>query len=71
MELKVTPTKIGNSYYFRIPKPILFFYDMMSWLEDYDFKVSVYNNGRTLSYKRVKKEDKSQTKLKDFEKDGK
>ncbi len=70
--VKVNVVKIGDTYYLSIPKSVIDVYGFMSWLNDYDFDLSVYKNGRILSYKRIKKELKEekeqQTKIDDYTK---
>ena len=64
MKFKVKLTKIGDSYYLIVPKSIINVFNLLK--EKYIFEISVYNEGKTLSYKRVGKD--MQTKIEDFEK---
>ena len=65
MKVKTKLTKVGDSYYLHVPKSIIDVYNLLK--EVYILEVSVYNEGRIISYKRVGK----QTKIEDFEKEKK
>ena len=61
-------TKLGDSYYFHVPKKFIDVYEMMNWLDDYDFEMQVLREGKTITYTRIKKEigAEKQTKLDKF-----
>ena len=63
MKIRSKFRKIGDSYYLIVPKSIIDVYDLLK--ENYIFEISVYKEGKTISYKRVGKEE--QTKIGDFE----
>lgn len=62
MKFETKFTKVGDSYYLHVPKSIIDVYNLLK--EIYIYEISIYNEGKTLSYKRVGK----QTKVEDFEK---
>ncbi len=63
MKFKTKLTKIGGSYYFIVPKSIVDVFNLLK--ENYIFEVSVYNEGKIVSYKNVGKG--KQTKIEDLE----
>lgn len=68
MEKRVKITKSGSSYQFRLPSAAVEAYDLLKDTKTHEWKMNVYNNGKIISFKKVKKQDPAQTKLSQYKK---
>lgn len=71
MNIKTSLKKLGSSFHFLLPKSIVDVYNLEKNMEDYEWSIRTYNNGNTISFKRVKKQtaqeilDNINTEIKD------
>ena len=64
METQSILKKIGTSQHLLIPKSYIDVYK----LDLYEYKLEILDDGRTIQFKRLRKIDKTQLKLSDFNK---
>ena len=62
MEIKTNLKKIGTSYHFLIPSAILKVYELLKYTDEYEYAISIENNGRRIVLNRVKKKSKYKNK---------
>lgn len=68
MLIKTNLKKIGASYQILIPSAILKVYNLLSFTDDYEYAITVENEGKRIILNRVKKKDtETQTSLDKFE----
>jgi len=77
MEIKIKVTKIGSSYFLLIPKSYIDVFKMSNWIDEHNFNIFTSDDGKTITYKRVRKskkeidEDKDKANQKQITKDSK
>lgn len=70
MILKTNLKKIGTSHHMLIPSSIIQVYDLLKYTPDYEYGITVENEGKRIILTRVKKKDsEKQTTLNKFKKD--
>lgn len=63
MGLKTNLKKIGTSHHVLIPSSIIKVFGLLEFTEEYEYRISVENDGARIILNRTKKLDKCQTTL--------